>query len=247
MLRHYPWNERECFIASGSSFFPAARTLELAESLAEGPTYRAIATSSRTGFLGSSIEQTTNKDEVQLRVWEPPEAKRNVRHRRRSVGGGGGDAQRSRVGGFSMLCRSASASRRVPIEQAADLSVRLGSLRTCAEPTRTTWRTSKFGRRGRGACPRSATFGQLAQRGIIQAETTPTASSTWSGAVRWFLLQARRHNGGRGQRHQLENQSGQQAGDLFRAARQPHAAHDRDCGRSGWSRSCKRSSRTRAG
>src|SRR5215469_2570865 len=33
MLRHYPWHERECFIASGSGFFPAARTLEVAEQL----------------------------------------------------------------------------------------------------------------------------------------------------------------------------------------------------------------------
>src|SRR5215472_4721494 len=41
MLRHYPWHEIECFIASGSSFFPAAKTLELADALAAGPAYKA--------------------------------------------------------------------------------------------------------------------------------------------------------------------------------------------------------------
>ena len=34
MLRHYPWTEKECFIASGSRFFPAQRTMEIAEQLA---------------------------------------------------------------------------------------------------------------------------------------------------------------------------------------------------------------------
>ena len=87
MLRHYPWNERECFVASGSSFFPAARTLELAEGLAEGPPYKGYKYSFEEGFLGSSIVQTTNKDEVHAAGVGAPGAKGRVRHRRRSVGG----------------------------------------------------------------------------------------------------------------------------------------------------------------
>lgn len=73
MLRHYPWHERECFIASGSGFFPAKKTLELAESLAAGPPYKAYAYSFTEKFLDSSIEQSKDTDTAQLRVYEPPE------------------------------------------------------------------------------------------------------------------------------------------------------------------------------
>ena len=40
MLRHFPWHERVCFIASGSGFFPAQRTLEIGEALATGAPYK---------------------------------------------------------------------------------------------------------------------------------------------------------------------------------------------------------------
>ena len=73
MLRHYPWTERECFIASGSGFFPAARTLELAEALAAAPPYQAYRYEFTDRFLDSRIEQTKNTDLAMLRVWEPPE------------------------------------------------------------------------------------------------------------------------------------------------------------------------------
>lgn len=73
MLRHYPWHERECFIASGSGFFPAKRTLELAESLAAGPPYKAYAYKFTEKFLESTIDQSKDSDTAQLRVYEPPE------------------------------------------------------------------------------------------------------------------------------------------------------------------------------
>lgn len=73
MLRHYPWHERECFIASGSGFFPAKRTLELAESLAAGPPYKAYAYKFTEKFLESEINQSRESDTAQLRVYEPPE------------------------------------------------------------------------------------------------------------------------------------------------------------------------------
>lgn len=73
MLRHYPWHERECFIASGSGFFPAARTLELAEALAAGAPYQAYRYDLTERFLDSRIEQTKDADTAQLRIWEPPE------------------------------------------------------------------------------------------------------------------------------------------------------------------------------
>jgi len=73
MLRHYPWTEKECFIASGSSFFPAARTLEMSETLAAGPPYQAYRYHFNEKFLESEITQTLDTDEAMLRVYEPPE------------------------------------------------------------------------------------------------------------------------------------------------------------------------------
>src|SRR5262245_65248983 len=73
MLRHYPWHERECFIASGSGFFPAQRTLEIGEALAEGAPYKGYEYVFEEKFLGSRIEQTKSSDRATLRVWEPPD------------------------------------------------------------------------------------------------------------------------------------------------------------------------------
>lgn len=73
MLRHYPWTETECFIASGSGFFPAARTLEIGEAIADGPPYKGFKYTFGEEFLSSRIEQTSVKEEVSLKVWEPPQ------------------------------------------------------------------------------------------------------------------------------------------------------------------------------
>ena len=73
MLRHYPWTERECFIASGSGFFPAATTLAIAERLQGGPPYKGYAYDFSAGkFLTSRVSQVEDPDRAQLRVWEPP-------------------------------------------------------------------------------------------------------------------------------------------------------------------------------
>ena len=53
MSRHYPWHERECFIASGSHFFPAARTLEIGEALAAGAPYKGYRYIFEDKFLSS--------------------------------------------------------------------------------------------------------------------------------------------------------------------------------------------------
>ena len=90
--RHFPWTERECFISSGSSFFPAQRTLELAESLTSGPPYQGYKYLFEDAFLGSTIEQTTKREEVMLKVWEPPEEGGVYVIGGDPSGGGGGDA-----------------------------------------------------------------------------------------------------------------------------------------------------------
>lgn len=73
MLRHYPWHERECFIASGSGFFPAKRTLEIAEQLSPAPPYQGYKYFFHDEFLTSRIEQVTNAEQAMLKIWEPPE------------------------------------------------------------------------------------------------------------------------------------------------------------------------------
>ena len=91
MLRHYPWHDMECFIASGSGFFPAARTLEIGQSLAAGPPYRGYKYIFDDQFLSSRIEQTTDREEATLKVWEPPEDKGVYVIGIDPSGGGGGD------------------------------------------------------------------------------------------------------------------------------------------------------------
>ena len=92
MLRHYPWTERECFIASGSGFFPAARTLEIGEALAAGAPYKAYTYHFTERFLDSRIEQTKDSDAAMLRVWEPPEPGGVYSIGCDPSGGGGGDS-----------------------------------------------------------------------------------------------------------------------------------------------------------
>jgi len=92
MLRHYPWHETECFIASGSSFFPAQRTLEIGEALAAGPPYQAYRYKLVESFLDSSVDQTKDTDQAMLRVWEPPEPGGIYAIGCDPSGGGGGDA-----------------------------------------------------------------------------------------------------------------------------------------------------------
>jgi len=97
MDRHYPWTERECFIASGSGFFPAQRTLDIGEALAAGPPYQAYAYEFTDRFLESRIDQTKSSDEAMLRIWEPPEPGGVYAIGCDPSGGGGGDANDSAV------------------------------------------------------------------------------------------------------------------------------------------------------
>ena len=108
--------------------------------------------------------------------------------------------------------RPARASRRVPIEQAADLSIRVEVLSHRAGRTSTSGEHRSERRRRRRKPWRSATSASRAARHRIQAgEQQRRQHLNMVGAVRWL---ARRHRRRRGQRHQLENQSGQNgAGD----------------------------------
>lgn len=92
MDRHYPWTEKECFIASGSGFFPAQRTLEIGEQLAAGVPFQAYVYTFNEKFLESRIDQTRDAELAQLRVWEAPERDGIYVIGCDPSGGGGGDS-----------------------------------------------------------------------------------------------------------------------------------------------------------
>jgi hypothetical protein len=92
MLRHYPWTETECFIASGSGFFPAQRTLEIGEALAAGAPYQGYQYIFEDQFLSSRIERCDDKDKINLKVWEPPEPAGVYAIGVDPSGGGGGES-----------------------------------------------------------------------------------------------------------------------------------------------------------
>jgi len=197
MLRHYPWNERECFIASGSSFFPAARTLELAESLAEGPPYKGYRYHFEDAFLGSRIEQTTNKDEVQLRVWEPPEPAGVYVIGGDPSGGGGGDAN-----DHSLQVLRCYADRLVQVAEFQSnkpLTYQFAwVLCHLCGAYRDHLANVEVSGVGAAVIPEVRNLRQLAQRGIIQAEQGSDSILNMVGAVRWFLYKRADTLGGAG-------------------------------------------------
>jgi hypothetical protein len=186
MHRHYPWNERECFIASGSSFFPAARTLELAEALAEGPPYQGYKYRFEDAFLGSTIVQTTNRDEVMLRVWEPPEPNGVYVIGGDPSGGGGGDANDHAIEVFrcyaDRLVQVAEFHSNKPLtyQFAWVLSHLCGAYRDHVA-------NIEVSGVGAAVIPEVRNLRQLAQRGIIQAEAGSDSILNMVGSVRWFL------------------------------------------------------------
>jgi hypothetical protein len=197
MHRHYPWNERECFIASGSSFFPSARTLELAETLAEGPPYQGYRYRFEDAFLGSSIEQTTNKDEVMLRVWEPPEPNGIYVIGGDPSGGGGGDANDHALEVFrcyaDRLVQVAEFQSNQPLtyQFAWVLSHLCGAYKNHMA-------NIEVSGVGAAVLPEVRNLRQLAQRGIIQASNEADSILNMVGAVRWFLYKRADTMGGVG-------------------------------------------------
>jgi hypothetical protein len=197
MLRHYPWNERECFIASGSSFFPSARTLELAEGLAEGPPYQGYKYNFEDAFLGSSIAQTTNKEEVMLRVWEPPEPGGVYVIGGDPSGGGGGDANDHALEVFrcyaDRMVQVAEFQSNKPLtyQFAWVLSHLCGAYKDHMA-------NIEVSGVGAAVLPEVRNLRQLAQRGIIQASNEADSILNMIGAVRWFLYKRADTMGGVG-------------------------------------------------
>ena len=198
MLRHYPWHERECFIASGQGFFPAARTLEIAEALAAGPPYQAYSYHFTEKFLDSRIEQTRDTDTAMLRVWEPPEPEGIYAIGCDPSGGGGGDADDHAV--EVLRCYSDriiqvaefQANKPTTYQLAWVLAHLCGAYRTHVANLEVT---------GVGAAvmPEIRNLRQLAEQGLFNA--TPGIDDpilAMIGNVRWFLYKRQDSMGGVG-------------------------------------------------
>lgn len=197
MLRHYPWNERECFIASGSSFFPAARTLELAETLAEGPPYQAYRYNFEDAFLGSTIVQTTNRDEAMLRVWEPPEEKGVYVIGGDPSGGGGGDANDHAI--QVLRCYADRIVQVAEFQSNKPLTYQFAwVLSHLCGAYKDHMANIEVSGVGAAVIPEVRNLRQLAQRGIIQAEQGSDSILNMIGAVRWFLYKRADTLGGAG-------------------------------------------------
>lgn len=197
MLRHYPWHERECFIASGSGFFPAQRTLEISELLTPSPPYRGYKYFFHDQFLKSKIEQTTDRDEVMLKVWELPEPEGVYVIGVDPSGGGGGDSDDHAI--EVLRCY-------------ADRIVQVAEFRTNKPLTyQIAWvlahlagayrdHTANLEVTGVGAAvlPEVRNLRLLAERGILMGEPGSGNILNMIGAVRWFLYKRADTLGGAG-------------------------------------------------
>jgi len=200
MDRHYPWTEKECFVASGSSFFPAQRTVELTEALeAIPPPYKGYLYTFEDAFLGSQIKQTIERDEVMLRVWEPPsEDGKGVYVIGGDPSGGGGDpANDHAIEVFrcyaDRLVQVAEFCSNKPLtyQFAWVLCHLCGAYRDHLA-------NIEVSGVGSAVIPEVRNLRQLAERGILQAKPEADSILGMIGAVRWFLYKRADTLGGAG-------------------------------------------------
>ena len=186
MFRHYPWTERECFIASGSHFFPAARTLEIGEALAEGAPYKGYKYIFEDKFLSSRIEQTTDRDEVMLRVWEPPDP-RGIYAIGIDPSGGGGDEANDHA--LQVLrCYADRIVQVAEFQSNRPLTYQLAwVLCHLAGAYRDHMANLEITGIGAAVMPEVRNIRHLAERGMLQADITGNRILDMIGQVRWFL------------------------------------------------------------
>lgn len=197
MLRHYPWHERECFIASGSGFFPAKRTLEIAEQLSPSPPYKGYRYHFHEEFVASRIEQVSNPELAMLKIWEPPEPGGVYTIGVDPSGGGGGEANDHAI--EVLRCY-------------ADRCVQVAEFHTNYPATyQLAWvlahlagayqdHIANLEVTGVGAAiiPEVRNLRQLAERGILQGKPEGQKILDMIGAVRWFLYRRADTLGGAG-------------------------------------------------
>jgi hypothetical protein len=186
MCRHFPWHERECFIASGTGFFPAARTLEIAESLDPGLPMKAYKYTFDEQFLASRIEQVSDPEEANLRVWEPPEEKAQYVLGIDPSGGGGGESNDHAVEVFR--CYADRLVQVAEFQSNKPLTYQLAwVLAHLAGAYRDHLANLEVTGIGAAVLPEVRNLRQLAERGILQAEPNADPILSMIGQVRWFL------------------------------------------------------------
>lgn len=186
MLRHYPWHERECFIASGSGFFPAQRTLEIGEQLSAGVPYKGYRYIFEEDFLRSKIEQTTNTDETMLRVWEPPEPGGIYVIGVDPSGGGGGDSDDHAI--EVLRCYADVVVQVAEFQSNKPLTYQIAwVLAHLAGAYRDHLSNLEVTGVGAAIMPEVRNLRQLAERGILQGEPGTQSILDMIGNVRWFL------------------------------------------------------------
>jgi hypothetical protein len=197
MLRHYPWHERECFIASGSGFFPAKRTLEISESLAAGPPYQGYKYIFDEDFLASRIEQTTDRDEAMLKVWEPPEPQGVYVIGVDPSGGGGGESDDHAI--EVLRCYADRVVQVAEFRSNRPLTYQLAwVLAHLAGAYRDHLANLEVTGVGAAVIPEVRNLRQLAERGMLQGAQHAVGILDMIGAVRWFLYKRPDTMGGAG-------------------------------------------------
>ena len=198
MMRHYPWHERECFIASGSGFFPAARTLEISETLSpSGPPYKGYKYTFDEQFLSSKIDQVNEPDEAMLKVWEPPEEKGIYVIGVDPSGGGGGESDDHAI--EVMRCYADRIVQVAEFQTNRPLTYQLAwVLAHLAGAFRDHIANLEVTGVGAAVLPEVRNLRQLAERGILQGSPGTENILNMIGAVRWFLYKRPDTLGGAG-------------------------------------------------
>jgi hypothetical protein len=198
MMRHYPWNEVECFIASGSGFFPARRTLEISETLSPAsPPYKGYKYSFDERFLASRIEPVTNPDEAMLKVWEPPEANGVYVIGIDPSGGGGGESDDHAI--QVLRCYADKVVQVAEFQSNKPLTYQLAwVLAHLAGSYRDHIANLEVTGVGAAVLPEVRNLRQLAERGIIAGEPGSEKILDYIGNVRWFLYKRPDSMGGAG-------------------------------------------------
>lgn len=198
MLRHYPWHERECFIASGSGFFPAARTLEISESLSpSSPPYKGYKYTFDDKFLASHIDQVTKSEDAMLKVWEPPEPGGVYVIGVDPSGGGGGDSDDHAI--EVLRCFADKIVQVAEFQTNHPLTYQLAwVLAHLAGAYRDHIANLEVTGVGAAVLPEVRNLRQLAERGILAGAPEAGNILDMIGQVRWFLYKRPDTMGGAG-------------------------------------------------
>jgi hypothetical protein len=187
MWRHYPWQEKQCFIASGSGFFPAQKTLEIGEALAQGAPYQAYKYEFTEKFLESNIEQVADPETAMLRVWEAPEPGGVYAVGCDPSGGGGGDADDHAI--QVLRCYSDRIVQVAEFQSNSPLTYQLAwALAHLCGAYRDHLVNLEVTGIGSAVLPEIRNLRQLADMGLMNATpgfTDPIKA--FIGAVRWYL------------------------------------------------------------